>query len=62
MNQKKQHGGLRPGAGSKSKGGRKAVTVSVSLSPEKVETVDIMRDDMTRGKYLASLVQTKTKP
>ena len=48
-------GGSRKGAGRKKKA-KKAVTVSVSLSPQKIAVIDAMRGSRTRGRTIADLV------
>jgi hypothetical protein len=52
---KTTHGGKRPNAG-RPKGaikGRKVVTRSVSMPPEKWDRLDELRGDKSRGKFIA---------
>lgn len=54
MKKKPTRGGARPNAGRK-KGtgeGRKAITVSVSLTPDKVAIVDRERGELSRAKWM----------
>ncbi len=47
--------GPKPGSGK----GRKAVTVAVSLLPDKLAVVDANRGSLTRAGYLRGLVPTE---
>ena len=52
---KPTHGGKRPGSG-RPKGtakGRKVITRSVSMPPEKWDRLDEMRGEKSRGKFIA---------
>jgi hypothetical protein len=53
---KTTRGGKRPGAGVKPSTGRTATVVTCSLLPDKLEAVDSLRGEMTRGKFLVSLI------
>ena len=62
MKRKPKRGGARPGAGRK-KGGRNAnakgrtvKTASVSMPPEDWEKLDIIRQPLSRGKWIAGKV------
>jgi hypothetical protein len=55
MTAKPTHGGTRPNAG-RPKGtakGRKVITRSVSMPPEKWDRLDEMRGEQSRGKFIA---------
>lgn len=55
---KDPRGGARKGAGRKlgSGKGRTVVTASISMPPEKWEKLDSARGELSRGKYVASLL------
>jgi hypothetical protein len=59
MNQTSKRGGWRPGSGRKkgSGKGRVSVTGSLSMPREMWERLDAMRGSISRGKWLASILQ-----